>query len=198
MQSSFDFGRIFASPVSSGSFTFGGDKLKVDRYPRCESERLYNLLTYVDHGPVLTKAGKPRVHQPPPHKDETGAFYEAQLVHYGLKRFKTKAAAKKALLAAFKANGGKLEVPREIQDLERHLKVRFAEANSQARQLYEEEKAHQQQQRQQQQLKRKREADQLMAEISKAQKLLKSPKRAKHDKVCCSIYSGISEANPLI
>lgn len=190
MQSSFDFGRIFAPPVSSGSFTFDGDKLKVDRHPRCDNKRLYGLLTYVDPGPLLTKAGKPRAHQPPPHKDETGAFYEAQLVHYGLKRLKTKAAAKKALLAAFKANGDILEVPREIQDLEQRLEVRFAEANSQARQKYEEERAHQQQEREQQQLKRKREADQLMAEVLEAQKLLKSPKRAKHYKVCCSIYSG--------
>jgi hypothetical protein len=189
MQSSIDSGRIFAPPITSGPFTFDGHKLEVDRRPRCDSRRLYYLLTYVNPGPVLTKAGKPRKHQPPPHKDETGAFYEAQLVHYGLKRLKTKAAAKKALLAAFEANGGELEVPPEIQDLEQQLKVRFADANFQARQKYEKEKAHQQRQQQQQQLKRKREGDQLMAKVSKAPKLLKSPKPAK---VCCSIHLGNS------
>ena len=64
------------------------------------SQRLMYLLTYVDPGPIPTKKGTPRVHQPKPHKDQTAKFYEAQLIHYGLEPRKGKQAAKKALLAA--------------------------------------------------------------------------------------------------
>lgn len=184
MQSDFDWGGIFAFPITSGAFTFSSRGFEVDCYPRCDSKHLYNLLTFIDHGPLLTKAGKLRKRQPLPHRDKTAEFYEAQLVHYGLERLKTRDVAKKALLVAFKANGRKLLVPREIQDLEQELKVRFADSNRQGRQKYEEERAYQQQQQQQQQrqLKRKREADPPMAEV------LKGTKQAKHDEVCCPTH----------
>ena len=63
----------------------------------------------------------------PSYKDEPGHFYVAQLHHYGLPVVKSKAAAKKKLLAAY-GNGRSLKVPRQIQDLERELWQRIADA----------------------------------------------------------------------
>ena len=132
--------RIYSPPVHKDGFSYYGSQLEVNGKPRCSSERLYELLTWEDHGPLLNKAGRPRLRQPPPHKDETGAFYQAQCVHYGLTEGKTKQAAKKVLLQALDANHRVLVVPPSIMKLEKELKAQFEAANEAAKNCYEEER----------------------------------------------------------
>jgi hypothetical protein len=114
---------------SSGPFKYVYNRhdgsIEVDGIERCDGDRLMYLLTYITPPPLLTKAGKPRVHQPPPHKDETGKFYSAQCVHYGLSRKSQKTTAKNALLAFAKANGGKFIVPPAIAEVEAKLAQQF-------------------------------------------------------------------------
>ncbi|KAI9870113.1 MAG: hypothetical protein M1830_004672, partial [Pleopsidium flavum] len=163
-----DFDGEFAAPISSPPFTFsrsGG--LEVNRYARCADSSLYDLLTYVDPGPVLTKKGKPRVHQPPPHKDETAAFYEAQLVHYGLKPLKTKPAAKNALLVSLEANNRTLTVPEGILKLERELAAQFEAKNAVARKEYHAQREREREAEELKRKKRKREEEDLIAEFRK-------------------------------
>ncbi len=124
---------LYSKPieVTSGSFKFNSQGFLVEvyvhskkDYERCDSRRLIHLLTYVNPGPVLTKAGTPRVHQPRPHKDEIGAFYIAQLIHYGLEcpeRLTNKRQAKATLLKAAEANNGEFVVPAEIEELQSRL-----------------------------------------------------------------------------
>jgi hypothetical protein len=84
----------YIAPVSHDGVFFYDDysglfvKLDGRRYPRADPERLYGLLTWVDKGPVLTKKGVPRKRQPPPHQDESDAYYTAQLMHLDLKPMK--------------------------------------------------------------------------------------------------------------
>lgn len=108
-------------------------------YTRALDSDLHDLLTWVDEGPVLTKKGVPAKRQPPPHKDETAAFYIAQLMHYGLKPLKTKPAAKNALLAAFDG-GESLAVPRRIVDLESELKELWRVENEKGRVRYKQQR----------------------------------------------------------
>jgi hypothetical protein len=110
------------------------------RHHRASPNRIYELLTWIDPGPALTKKGVPAKRQPPPHKDETAHFYTAQLYHYGLKPFKTKPAAKKALLSAF--GGGKtLQVPERILALQVELRTEWLAAHEKARAVCAEENA---------------------------------------------------------
>lgn len=161
-------GRVYASPVASPPFTYERlSGLEANRHARCASDRLYELLTYTDPGPVLTKQGKPRVHQPPPHKDPTVAFYEAQLVHYGLKPLKTKGPAKKALLVAFEANNGTLTVPENIARLERDLAAQFEVKDAAAKNEYYAEKERKMAAEELKRKKRKREEEDLVADFRK-------------------------------
>jgi hypothetical protein len=94
------------------------------RYPRADPQHLHRLLTWgVDTDPLLTKTSSvpPKPHSPHYHKDETATYYKAQLMHFGLKPFKTKPAAKKALLAAF-GDGHDLKVPERLGKMEEELK----------------------------------------------------------------------------
>ncbi|KAJ4494518.1 hypothetical protein C8J55DRAFT_97502 [Lentinula edodes] len=139
--------RHFASPVTRGSFFYGSDfyveapgsgGFSRERFTRESSGSLYSLLTYTPpSGPVLTKAGKVAKRQPSPYRDRTGAFYCAQLIHYGLKEYKTKEAAKKHLLQAFDADH-ELKVPENILLVEKELKEEYDKANLVAGRLYEE------------------------------------------------------------
>ena len=135
---------LFIDPVShDGVFfyhDFGGLFVKVDgrRYRRDDPARLHGLLTWVDKGPVLTKKGVPRKRQPPPHQDESDAYYTAQLMHLDLKPLKSKAAAKKALLAMF-GNGHDIKVPERLQKLEEDLRNLWDTENEKARIRYEQE-----------------------------------------------------------
>jgi hypothetical protein len=125
--------KLLHSPLSSGPFKYvkSGDDggLEVDGVARCNGDRLIALLTYVAPPPLLTKKGKPRVRQPPPHQDETDEFYAAQCVHYGLPRgsqkSRIKAATKDALLALAKANGGVFIVPAAVAEVEAKLAREF-------------------------------------------------------------------------
>ncbi len=168
--------RQYIAPISCPPFTYSTDGgLKVNGHSRCDEQRLYELLTYVDPGPVLTKKGEPRVRQPPAHKDQTGAFYEAQLVHYGLKPLKTKSAAKRALLLEFDCNEGKLNVPEAFRELEDELAAQFRRENSEARKEYRAEMERKRQAEELRRKKRKREEDKVIAEFSKITS--KKPKR---------------------
>jgi hypothetical protein len=89
-------------------------------YPRANPRHLHRLLTWGD--PLLTKTSVPRKWPSSHwHKDEAVTYYKAQLMHFGLKPFKTKPAAKKALLAAF-GDGHDLKVPERLGKLEDELK----------------------------------------------------------------------------
>lgn len=138
----------YAAPVTKDNvffYTFSGLYVEVSdggayskhRHARADPSTLYNLLTYEDRGPVLTKKGVPAKRQPV-HKDETVHFYCAQLLHYGLKPLKTKPAAKKHLLAAFGPDQT-LGVPEHIIQLEKDLRDLYAQDNAQAKIRYENE-----------------------------------------------------------
>ncbi|KAG6917551.1 hypothetical protein DXG01_002018 [Tephrocybe rancida] len=145
--------RLYAPPVTRDGFSYYGNELNFEvdrhRHPRCGSSSLYSLLTYKEpSGPLLTKAGTVAKRQPTPHKDNPAHFYEAQCVHYGLKPYKTKAVAKKHLLAAFNTTTETLDVPPHIVALEHELKKEYVIANEAGKKKAQEEKANQEKQRQ--------------------------------------------------
>jgi len=159
--------RLYAPPVVRDPFSCDRTLyVTVDHYrhERADPGTLHRLLTYTEPGPRLTKAGKIAKRQPPPHKDEPGHFYCAQLLHYGLKPLKTKEPAKKHLLAAFTANGT-LSVPQHILTLEDILRKEWDKANVIAKAKYEEEKLAREIEEETQRKKRKRENDAFMREI---------------------------------
>ncbi|KAJ3156312.1 hypothetical protein HDU89_004094 [Geranomyces variabilis] len=91
---------------------------------------------------VLTKAGKPRVRQPPPVKEQRPGFYPAQMMLYGVKLVrKTTPAAKALLLDAFAKlpAGAKLQIPTALNNLEQRLKDIFTKVNAEEKQKREEE-----------------------------------------------------------
>ena len=119
--------------ITRNGFSFKDDKFYVkvgyNRHTRKDAAELYALLTYTPPPLALTKAGKVAKRQPKDtHKDEEAHFYEAQLVHYGLKPLKTREPAKKRLLAGF--NGANLEVPKVILDLEVALREEWKELDA--------------------------------------------------------------------
>ena len=122
--------------ITRNGFSFKDDKFYVkvgyNRHTRKDAAELYALLTYTPPPPALTKAGKVAKRQPKDtHKDEEAHFYEAQLVHYGMKPLKTREPAKKRLLAGFSgANGKSLEVPKAILDLEVALRKEWKELDA--------------------------------------------------------------------
>lgn len=141
--------RNMAQPVYREPFSYSDDLLQVqvengnkrDSHSREDSGRLYAFLTYTPPtGPALTKNGTVRVHQPDRHVDLTASCYTAQLVHYGLKPFKSKPAAKKALLAAYAAQGGTLKVPDDVLRIEQELKTEWTRQNELANKTYHAEK----------------------------------------------------------
>ncbi|KAK5089523.1 hypothetical protein LTR70_001592 [Exophiala xenobiotica] len=180
-----DSTRIFCVPVKRDPFQYDGFELQVNRIPRCPCQDLYALLTWVDKGPVLKKNGKPRVHQPPPHKDKDPDFYHAQCIHYGIRPFKTRPAAKRALLEAFAAQSNHLAIPQSILDTEAELKKEFAQANKAAKEQLDAEKRERQAQMATKQMKRKREQDSTIEEVSG-----KSAKRAKQKPLDPQAISG--------
>lgn len=133
----------------------------------------------------MTKKGTVAKRQPPPHKDETGGFYSAQLIHYGLKPLKTKAPAKKALLAAFtKGENGKMElkVPERIEKLRDELREEYRVANEKARTEYKEEQRRQKEEEERRHLEREKRNAELIKEILGEEEASKSnPKKRKTD-----------------
>jgi hypothetical protein len=125
------------APVSRDGFFYDSQGLFVRpegatyAHHRRDASALYDLLTHealAAPEPVLTKKGDVAKRQPRPPKDEPGHFYTAQLALYGLKVYKTKDAAKKHLLAAFK-DDRTLPVSSEILQLERELREEYEAAN---------------------------------------------------------------------
>jgi hypothetical protein len=145
-------GARYAPPVSRDGFFHSGDSFYVEieghRHGRRDSTALFDLLTYTQPAPLLTKAGKVAKRQPRPQKDPPGHFYSAQLLHYGLKPMKTKAAAKKQLLASYAANRS-LVVPESIMKLEKTLQKEYVHANELAKDKHkkDEERKHNMRQR---------------------------------------------------
>ncbi|KAL9134431.1 MAG: hypothetical protein Q9175_004390, partial [Cornicularia normoerica] len=177
--------RAFAPPVSSPPFFYSGTSglyVEIDhnRHSRSSSDSIHALLTYKDPGPALTKAGKPKVHQPPPHKDQPAHFYTAQLLLYGLKPLKSKQAAKKALLAALNGVGG-LTVPEDVRKIERDLAAEYEVKNAAAEKEYRKEKLLRKETEAKERKRRRRDEDDLLAELhAPSQKKSKSNKVSKH------------------
>ncbi|EQL03901.1 hypothetical protein OCS_00394 [Ophiocordyceps sinensis CO18] len=67
-------------------------------------------------------------------KDHPAHWFEAQLLHYGLKPSKTKAVARMRLLDAF--NAGNLQVPSQITKLEGELKKEWTKKNREAKKAF--------------------------------------------------------------
>ena len=182
------------SPVKRGEFSYDCiSGLSVDRFPCWPCGELYALLTWKSNGPVLRKDGKPKVHQPK-YREKSDQFYRAQCVHYGLKPFKSKAAAKKELLRAFGASK-MLNVPQSIRGIEKELELEYATANAIAKKEREQERLVQTELETKRQLKRKREDEQVLQTISDAGKK-KTKSSAKQrldlDKVAAQ-YTVVSE-----
>ncbi|KAJ7461491.1 hypothetical protein FB451DRAFT_1371227 [Mycena latifolia] len=159
----------YAPPIQRDGFSYHGTNFYVQaasrrRIHRADASRLHALLTYTAPPPLLTKAGKVAKRQPRPHEDESEEFYAAQVVHYGLPPTTTKAAAKRALLAAF---GGKttLEVPARIVKLAEDMAKEYGAANKVAKARYLEEKRLGEAKEAERRSKRKREIDVAIGEF---------------------------------
>ena len=95
-------------------------------------------------------------------------------MHYGLPERSTKPAAKRILLQALEANGLLLDVPNDIIELKKDLRVQFKKANEDAKKEYEKEKEMERDRARQAQLKRRREDDELMAQVANVKEAKKS------------------------
>lgn len=140
----------YAPPITREGFSCSGPSDEdfyislpsdpTSRYSRADSSYLYFLLTYTEPlRPILSSSGTVAKIQPPPHKDKSQGFYCAQLMHYGRKALKTKAAAKKELLAAF-GEEGSLRVPERIERLKREMLKEYVELNERALEVEAERK----------------------------------------------------------
>ncbi|KIJ45162.1 hypothetical protein M422DRAFT_251351 [Sphaerobolus stellatus SS14] len=118
---------MFASPVYREGFSYGPAGFYVEvgghRHSRSSLGTLHLLLTYREPSPVFNKDGRLSKRQPIARKDNPAHFYCAQLLHYGMKPFKTRSAAKQHLLTAVRANT--LHVPSTILALETTLKDEY-------------------------------------------------------------------------
>jgi hypothetical protein len=146
-----DYTQNMAQPVSRDGFLYAGEGLYVKPegattaiHHRRDARSLHALLTYAppppSTEPELTKKGEVAKRPLRTYKDEPVHFYSAQLALYGLKVFKTKDAAKKNLLMAFRG-GNTLDVPEHLVQLERELKAEYDQANKVAVDTYYAEKA---------------------------------------------------------
>jgi hypothetical protein len=133
--------RDLAPPVSRGEFYYNGRGIFVViegiNYHREDPRRLHTLLTHVRGQPLLTKAGVVSKRKPP--KSKPVEFYIAQLMHYGLKIYKTKDVAKKHLLQSFNLATGTIAIPQNIQKLEKEMKKEWDKNNESANKKADEE-----------------------------------------------------------
>lgn len=139
-------------------------EIEHQRFTRHDARSLYHLLTYVDPGPAYTKAGKLRVHQPPPYQDKSQNFYIAQLYHYGLEPRNSKQEAKNALLAAFKNGRSILTVPESVRRVEKDLADEYRVKNAAAAEEHHRKQREYEEAERGRQKKRKREHEHLLAE----------------------------------
>jgi len=105
-------------------------KIEHNRHARASPDHLYRLLTG-RRPPHIILSSTASTWKPLPRNDEAAHFYTAQLYHYGLKPLKTKAAAKKALLAAF-GDGYTLAIPERIINLRKELYAEWLVAHNKA------------------------------------------------------------------
>ncbi|KAL9036923.1 MAG: hypothetical protein Q9180_004018 [Flavoplaca navasiana] len=135
-------------------------------YKRCDPKELHTLLIYDEEAAKYTKKGKLRKN-PPRHTDPTHHFYSAQLTHYGLPSPTSKQAAKAALLEAYESEEG-LTVPPHILQCEERLRAQYRA--KEARLLEEENERWRRhcEKEEKQRVKRKRQEDDLVAEIEGA------------------------------
>lgn len=138
--------------VRRGTFIYDGDHFQVQPeeikpnacFPRHDTASIRALLTPASGGgdAVAETSGRTGT-RGSRGTDKPPAFYRAQLAHYGLKDFKTRDAAKKALLRAIEASGSDgLAVPSNISQIEQELKTEWLEKSEAAM-----EEAHQARQR---------------------------------------------------
>ncbi|KAI9763493.1 MAG: hypothetical protein M1835_007802 [Candelina submexicana] len=124
----------YAPPATRYGFyhcngVFWPDVGNSNRHERAKVSTLKSLLQ--PPTPQSIKSGKPSKRNiPPPPPDPAGHWYEAQLLHYGLKPSKDKQTAKKRLLKAIEEET--LIVPTFVATLEGELKKEWNTANKQA------------------------------------------------------------------
>lgn len=111
-----------AMPIVKDGFSFAGDSLFVEASNHSRHRRATL--------PELRAILRPTDPQDNQIEDPTGPWYEAQLIHYGLKPSKTKAVAKTRLLDAL--NKGNLAVPQSIVKLERDLRKEWKKKEKEA------------------------------------------------------------------
>ncbi|KAI9702119.1 MAG: hypothetical protein M1836_001463 [Candelina mexicana] len=132
----------YAPPANRYGFyhcngVFWPDVGNSNRHERAKVSTLKSLLQ--PPTPQLTKSGKPSKRNiPPPPPDPAGHWYEAQLLHYGLKPSKDKQTAKKRLLKAIEDET--LILPTFVATLEGELKKEWNTANKQAQARLKREK----------------------------------------------------------
>jgi hypothetical protein len=165
-----DFPRPTSGPFQYVQSYDSEVRLEVDGIERCDSHRLMFLLTYVQPPPLLTKKGKPRVRQPPPHEDETGRFYSAQCIHYGLPPKSDKSAAKEALMRFAEANDYKFIIPPAVAEVEAKLAKEFEAKKAEYDAKLADIKVREQKAMEEARRKRKRHHDELLSIIAKKPK----------------------------
>lgn len=111
------------TPTDNRLFTFNhvllAESTNHSRHPRATLHDLRAIL----HSANIATDGKS--------DDHVAHWWEAQLIHYGLRPSKTKAVAKVRLLEAL--NNGNLKVPQQIVKLEAELKKEFAKKEREER-----------------------------------------------------------------
>ena len=113
-------------PISRYGFSYSNNSFTVDlpdkdshhKHTRADINTLSSLLR--SETPTSPTQSTPRRFQ-----DNASHWYQAQLLHYGLKFTKDKQIAKRRLLEAL--NNATLEVPSFVRDLERDLKMEWEE-----------------------------------------------------------------------
>ena len=203
----------YARPVTRDDVFFYDDmsglhvRQNGQRYVRADATKLYELLTWVDKGPALTKKGVPRKRQPPPHKDETEAYYSAQSLHYGLKPMKSKDATKKALLKAF-SGGSTIQVPDRVLALEKELRKLWRAESERAQACFEQEQKEREEAEEKRRIEQRHRHEAILAEFeagaASAPKAPSSRKRKATDdgnlakkKVKTGSGSGSGKARPI-
>lgn len=112
-----------AAPVVKDGFSFAGDSLFVE-VSNMSRHRRANV-------PELRAILRPSNTADHKLEDPVGHWWEAQLLHYGLKPSKTKAVAKTRLLDAL--NKGTLAVPDHIAKLEAEMKKQWSKKEREAK-----------------------------------------------------------------
>jgi hypothetical protein len=114
-----------AAAVSNGKYSFALDSF----YVETSAHQVHRRATIPEIQALFHSSHQQQQQQRG--ADPTGHWYEAQLLHYGLRPSKTKAVAKQRLLDA--VNGGKLAVPTDIVKIEADLKKEWKKKDNDLR-----------------------------------------------------------------